>query len=549
MQDHLDRAEVQESPVRDGGPGVPVVQRIYARTLISLLVSVAVALAADRISGAVLPGGLPSLAAALLTACGVGAGVLWYAILPVTRAREELESRYAEALADALGDPLTGLGNHRAFQEELERQVEHAQRYSAPLSLVLIDLDDFKAVNDSLGHAAGDRVLGQFGRQVLAALRKVDGPFRTGGDEFAILLPHTDAAGARIVAQRMLATALSPTGHRTDTPPISFSAGISTMPVLASDRTQLYAQADAALYAAKRHGRTEVSIFDPESNEAQDDESGAADAIAEVLARGLLRPVYQPIIDLASGATLGYEGLIRPVAPAPFAEPASLFAAAESGGHLTALDLACIEILVAGAERLAAGQFLSVNLSPRTLEAPEFSSAALLGILGRHAFPPERLIVELTEHQAIEDVNRARIKFESLRRAGVRLAADDIGAGNSGLRLLSELRFDVLKVDLSLVRRSAPGGLSGALMRSVVEFGASTGALVVAEGIEDETELAQVRAAGAGAGQGYLLGRPGPLGSHQDAQATDLAADASVAMSAWRRSVGLPPVGSASPAA
>jgi len=542
MPDLPDR---EDDPAPAGRRAAPIAQRVYARTLVALLVSIGAGIGVDRIADAVLADGLVAFGVALLTACGVGAALMRLAIAPVTRAREILESRYAEALADALGDPLTGLGNHRAFQEELERQVEHARRYSAPVALVLIDLDDFKSVNDSLGHAAGDRVLGQFGRQVLAALRKVDRSFRTGGDEFAILLPHTDADGARIVAQRMLATALSPHGYRSEGRAISFSAGISALPALASDRTQLYAQADAALYAAKRRGRTDVAIFEPEMEDGVDDHAGAGSAIGDVLARGLLRPVYQPIVDLASGEFLGYEGLIRPVAPAPFAEPASLFAAAESGGHLTALDLACIETLVAGAERLAPDQFLSVNLSPRTLEAPEFTSAALLGILSRHGFAPERLVVELTERQAIEDVNRARIKFESLRRAGVRLAADDIGAGNSGLRLLSELRFDVLKVDLSLVRGSAPGGLSGAVLRTVVELGASIGALVVAEGIEDEAELVQVRAAGTAAGQGYLLGRPGPIGSHLEAVA---GADEAAAMIVWRQSVGLPPMGTPSTA-
>ena len=167
---------------------------------------------------------------------------------------------------------------------------------------------------------------------------------------------------------------------------------------------------------------------------------------------------------------------------------------------------------MAGARELPADQFLSLNLSPPTLEASEFSSGALLAILARYAFPPERLIVELTERQQLHDLDRARSRLEACRRAGIRFAADDIGAGNAGLRLLAEIRFDVLKVDLTLVQRSAEGP-SSAVLGSVVELASRTGALVVAEGIEHAAQLSQLGALGIEAGQGYFLGRPGPIGA------------------------------------
>jgi len=522
------------APARDDG------LRLGIRLVVALAATVAMAIAADRVGSLLLPsdlrvaGGIGALAMAGL----VGLALVRRAIAPLAAARADLHLRYQAALADALRDALTGLGNHRAFQEELDRQVESALRYETQLSLILLDFDDFKSVNDKHGHAAGDRALARFGGVVNGAIRRADRAFRVGGDEFAILLPHTDADGARVVARRLLAASLQPivVGEGVSEP-LSFSAGISGVPELASGRAQLLSQADAALYAAKRGGRTDVAVFDPEIEVTRSaDQSGAA--VADVIARGLLRPVYQPIIELQTGVVLGYEGLIRPVAPAPFTDPTSLFAAAEAGGRVTDLDLACVETLISGADDLPPDAFLSVNLSPQTIEAPEFSTAALLSILVRHGFPPERLVMELTEHQPIRDPDRVRLKVETSRRAGIRLAADDLGAGNAGLRLLSQLRFDVLKVDLSLVRRSAPGGPTSALISSVVEFAGRTGAMVVAEGIEHHEEVQQVAALGVQAGQGFLFGRPGPIPTRADPAAEPLGAMGP--MVDWRQSVGLP---------
>jgi diguanylate cyclase (GGDEF)-like protein len=476
----------------------------------------------------------------------VSVGLILQSIIvgPLMASRAELEGRYQAAVAEALQDPLTGLGNHRAFQEELDRQVEHAQRYGVPVALVLLDLDEFKTINDQDGHAQGDRALADFGRLVQATIRRVDLPFRIGGDEFAILLPHTDAESARIVARRLLAGALQPPmpemGHR----PISFSGGVSAMPNTALTRSQLYSQADAALYAAKHAGRTDVTVFDA-SEVAIDSMGGSRSsaAIAEVIARGQLRPVYQPIVELGSFTVLGYEGLIRPVSPAPFADPAALFAAAASSGQLVALDMTCIETIVAGARHLPSQLFLSVNISPGTVESPEFTTAGLLSILARHQFPASRLVLELTEREPLADVARARTKLETCQRAGIGLALDDLGVGNAGLRLLSELRFDVVKVDLSLVQRSAPGAPSSAVVGSVVSFAEQTGALVIGEGVEHQEQVAQLANLGVRAGQGFFFGRPADL-DHQpslEMGGYDLN-PGSVAqpMADWRQSIGLP---------
>jgi diguanylate cyclase (GGDEF)-like protein len=521
------------------------------RLAVAVGISALAGIAADRLlAGTVHEVAVRGLLSALVAAAPVGFALFHLVVSPLARSRADLNERYQAALADALLDPLTGLGNHRAFQEELDRQVAAAERYGVSLSLAILDLDEFKAINDGQGHAFGDRALAHFGTLVAGGLRRADRPFRIGGDEFALLLPHTDADGAKIVIRRLLASALQP-ALRSDSDPgsLSFSAGISALPEPASSRAQLYSQADAALYAAKRSGRTDVQIFDPAS-EPSEDLGGVGMAVAEVIARGWLRPVYQPIVELKTGALLGVEGLIRPVSPAPFADPGSLFAAAAASGHLVALDLTCVETIVAGASGLAPGAFLSVNLSPATIEAPEFSTAALLSILTRYGFPPERLLVELTEQQPVTDVEKVRLKLDTCRGAGIRLAADDVGAGNAGLRLLAELRFDVIKVDLTLVQRSASSASSSAVIESVVALAGRTGAMLVAEGIEYPEQLEQLDRLGITIGQGFLLGRPGPLPGTEPpvveraapvSRSTPVeAAPGGASMSTWRQSIGLP---------
>jgi diguanylate cyclase (GGDEF)-like protein len=470
-------------------------------------------------------------------ALAVAALLLARTVSPLVAHQAALEERYEAALADALTDPLTGLGNHRAFHEELDRQVAASERYGTPLALALIDLDEFKQINDKGGHAAGDRMLRGFAQVLSSATRRADRPFRIGGDEFAVILPHTEIAGAHIVTRRILAQALGPSIRSEDVSPVSFSAGVSAMPELASDRATLFNQADTALYAAKRGGRTDVVAWDPSFDAAEGDEPSAASAaIADVIGRGLLTPVYQPIVALASREVIGVEGLIRPVEPAPFSDPAGLFAAAEAGGRLVALDLACVETIVRGAVDLPANQFLSVNLSPATVEAPEFSPAAILAILSRNGFDPERLIVELTEHQALREPARVRERLDACRLAGVRFAADDIGAGNAGLRLLSEISFDVLKVDLGLVQASAAGGRPSAVIDSMVGLASRIGAFVIAEGIEHPEQVEQLLQLGIEAGQGFYLGYPGAIATAVEVEPEA----AAVGMSAWRQSIGLP---------
>ncbi len=422
-----------------------------------------------------------------------------------------LEDAYDRARAEALRDTLTGLGNHRAFQEDVERQWALSVRSGRPMALAIVDLDDFKKINDSSGHAAGDQVLRQAATTIASYLRRSDRAFRVGGDEFALVLPDTDTGQAQVTVRRLLAACLDGESGRGFEHTVSFSAGISAGPTPARDREALYRQADAALYWSKRHGRTCVTIYDPTMHDGPAAERPPAElsaAVAQVAATGAIRAVFQPIYDLATGIPRGFEGLVRPLPDSGFADPGTMFEAAEATGRTGELDIACLNTVMETAARLRLPGSLTVNLSPRTLERDDFSVHALLRMIVRHGLDPRNIVLELTEREAVEDLDRLRRAVEACRVAGIRLAADDVGAGNAGLRLLSQLRFDIVKIDLSLVQGGAVRDTSLEIVKTLRDLADRWGALVVAEGIETPAQLDVVRSLGIGAGQGYLLGRP-----------------------------------------
>jgi diguanylate cyclase (GGDEF)-like protein len=426
--------------------------------------------------------------------------------------RSRLRELYESAREAALRDSLTGLGNHRAFQEAVARMVEGARRYGTAFSLALIDIDEFKRVNDTKGHAVGDQLLAQVGQLIGATIRISDAAFRVGGDEFAILLPHTDAEGATMLTRRLLARGLEDRAHGYYRDPISFSAGVTACPEFGTTRLELTSQADAALYRGKRNGRTVVTVYDPEKDHGHVDEGMRAElssAITAVIEGASLTPVYQPIVELASGRVVGFEGLVRVPKKSTFAHAGAMFDAAEVAGRVADLDRAALDVVLRGAHDLPDWVTLSVNISPRTLESAEFSATAFLAILRRHGVAPGRVTLELTERESIRDPERLRAALTGVRSAGVRVAADDVGAGNAGLRLLSQFRFDVVKIDLSLVQRGSDDQTQSVL-RSIVEVAERMGASTTAEGVETSGQLRTARRLGITNGQGYLLGRPGP---------------------------------------
>lgn len=425
--------------------------------------------------------------------------------------RGELSELYGRASHEALIDGLTGLGNHRAFQDELARQLDFAKRQRTPLALLLVDVDDLKQVNDTQGHVGGDRLLEAVGRLTAAVLRRSDRAFRVGGDEFALLLPNSDVNTGLAVARRILASALNGGDPSDVIESFSLSIGVSAFPSPSTESHYLYRNADAALYWCKRHGRTAVVAFDPGRHGAASDDRSVAElsaAVGTVLAARALRPVYQPIFSMMTGEPIGFEGLIRPTDGAPFSDASSLFAAAEAADRTVELDLACLEIVAAGVHLPDAETYVSVNLSPRTLESNLFHPGELKAIFHRHGIPLERVVLELTERERVEDLEQLKKNVEACRRAGMRLAADDVGAGNAGLRLLSEINFDIVKIDLSLVQGGTMHDPSHGVLRAIQELAKQWRVSIVAEGVETAAQLTVVRTLGISAAQGYLLGRP-----------------------------------------
>jgi diguanylate cyclase (GGDEF)-like protein len=445
----------------------------------------------------------------------------WWMARQILRPAAELESQrarlhdlYETAREAALRDSLTGLGNHRAFQEAVTRMVDQSRRYGLTFSLILFDIDEFKRINDTRGHATGDELLAEVGNLIRATVRQADAGYRIGGDEFAILLPSTDSGGAEIMARRLLSRGLEDRPGSTYRGLISFSAGITACPEFGTTRVEVTAQADAALYRGKRAGRTVVTTFDPKIDRGHVDEGMRAElsaAISVVIETGALSPVYQPIVHLATGAILGYEGLVRVRPDAGFAHTGALFDAAEVAGRVLDLDRAALDVVLRGAHEIPHDTLLSLNVSPRSFEAPEFNATVFLAILRRHGVTPDRVLLELTERDAIGDPDRLRVAILALQEAGVRVAADDVGAGNAGLRLLSQFRFDVVKIDLSLVQGGASQDQTLSVLTSLVQLARRFGALTIAEGVETAAQLQMIRQMDIDAGQGYLLGRPGEV--------------------------------------
>ena len=508
---HLDRTAIRS------------VTRATDRGFILGFLVVVASLTVQVVNVALPPGTLPATPAPVALGVAVGGTLLFGLILMRLRGRVRgglavigqdlatLREAYDRARLDSLLDGLTGLGNHRAFQEELDARIAQARDEDQPLALVMIDVDDLKTINDQKGHAAGDDLLRSVAMIMRANLRRGDGAYRTGGDEFALLLPHCDAVGAEVIANHLLASALG--GNHGRTGVFSVTIGISSFPDLSADRHQIIHHADAALYAGKRHGRTNVQRFDPARHGIAEDSRSLAQleaAVVRVASEDLLRAVYQPIYSLENGSIVGFEGLVRPSPESGFSTPTSLFVAAEATRRTVELDVVCARAVLAGAGELGEDRYLSINLSPRTLESDAFSVQEIIALARRHGIEPAQLVVELTERESVDDLRRLQQAISTLRRNDVRVAIDDVGAGNAGLRLLSEVEYDILKIDLSLVRASATHGASEAVLRALGTLARNRGHRIVAEGIETADHLESVLELRYDAGQGYLFGRAEP---------------------------------------
>lgn len=423
----------------------------------------------------------------------------------LARVKKELESanRHLERLT--LIDPLTELLNRRGLQQALSREVQHLTRGGSDTAVLVLDLDDFKHINDSLGHAAGDVVLKEVGRRLRASVRGVDYAGRVGGDEFMLILPETDPSEVARVAERIrLAVATAVIQHSTG--PISLTASIATL-LLTSDMPavdQLLARAHLLLERAKGHGKNQV-VFQSSDFDDTDQRRRAQNDMCTHLSRGHhIVTVKQPIFDLHDESPVGYEFLSR-YSNGGIELPDNFFRVCSERNILTLVDHACLRAAVNAACQLAPYARFHLNIFPTTLLA--VPAEHLLDLFPKPV-PAGTFCLEISEQQIIGDPSYLLPAVQALRGAGLLIAIDDVGFGSSCLESLVLLQPEIVKIDKRCVI-----GVDGdperiEHLRRYVRVARSLGCSIVAEGIETNAELEVVRSIGIEYGQGFLWGKP-----------------------------------------
>ena len=419
-----------------------------------------------------------------------------------------LAKRYSAAEDRATLDGLTGLNNHRSFQEALCQEVARTKRFGEPFTLALVDVDDFKFVNDSQGHRRGDDVLVKLAA-ALRTSRSVDLAFRVGGDEFALIMPRTGLDEASTVVEAFRQTALL----RMDGTTISL--GLAEFDPTDTDAAMLRDRADSALYEAKRRGRNQTVTF-PQIGDLAPTRASASTLVAvrNLLASRRMSAAFQPIWDLDTHRVLGYEGLARPAQDYGLAGPESAFSGAARLGRVDELDALCRMAVLAQAGDLPADVLLFLNISPEVFDHGGGAGQRLRHEVEAAGLHPRRVVIELTE-QSSERMDLVIAQMLELRALGFGLALDDVGGGDTGLGLLAKIRPDYVKVDRGVLCSALEGGPGRAVLAAITAYAAESQALLIAEGIETEALLDLVRLAGTGGkptrivgAQGYLLGRP-----------------------------------------
>lgn len=428
--------------------------------------------------------------------------------------RKKYEAKLAH---QAHHDPLTGLPNRTLFLEFLQLAIARARRYQSMVAVLFLDLDRFKVVNDSLGHDAGDELLVALSERVRGVVRPGDTVARFGGDEFTVLcedLPSADARSqATEVAERLLNVIEQPFLLDGEEQYLSTSIGIS----LAGPGTErpegLLRDADAAMYRAKDNGKGRWELFDEVMRATALERLETENALHRALDRGELRVHYQPVISLRDGRCIGAEALVRWAHPERgLLTPVQFIDLAEESGLIVPVGQWVIEEAcrrsVAWQTRHGAPFLVSVNLSGGQLSSPELTRD-VTAALDRTGADPAGLCFEITESVLMHDVGTTIEAISALKALGVTLSIDDFGTGYSSLGYLKRFPVDVVKVDRSFTDGLATESEDSAIVAAVVSLGHALGLTVIAEGVETERQLAELRALGCDAAQGYLFAPPG----------------------------------------
>ena len=415
----------------------------------------------------------------------------------------------------ATHDHLTGLPNRLLLTDRIEFAIALAARHKTKVAILFLDLDGFKHVNDSLGHATGDKLLKSISARLLHCVRGVDTVSRQGGDEFIVLLSEmTLAEDAAISANRILeAVAL---GHFIDGHDlyVTTSIGICIYPDDGDSAETLMKNADTAMYQAKDQGRHTFRFFKSAMNDKAAKRQSIEGELRRAVANQELVLYYQPKIDLASGLTNGAEALLRWNHPIRgLISPADFIPIAEECRLILpigewVLGEACRQAQLWAVEGLWCGT-MAVNVSAIQFREQDLAER-VLAILGDAGMDPKRLELELTESVLMTSEGSTASALQTLRKEGVRVALDDFGTGYSSLSYLEKFPVDCLKIDQSFIRQISAPGAKNTLVTAIINMAHNLGLRVTAEGVETHEELQFIKDRGCDEGQGYYFGRPMP---------------------------------------
>jgi diguanylate cyclase (GGDEF)-like protein/PAS domain S-box-containing protein len=439
--------------------------------------------------------------------------VLWLdgAIFDITE-RKLLQQELAR---QAFNDSLTGLANRALFDDRMRHALAHAHRRGHRLAVLLLDLDGFKIINDSLGHQAGDQVLVMVAQRIMASCRLSDTVARLGGDEFAVLLEEdVDERAAEGVAKRLLEILREPFLVEGRTLCVGGSIGIALHDGTAAGKDDPLRDADAAMYCAKSRGRDRYELFEPSMHTRAVELFELNTDLQKGLDQGQFVVHYQPILDLAEQEIRGVEALVRWQHPERgLLAPDEFIPAAEQSGLIVPLGVwvlreACRQMQAWREEFPERKPFLSVNLSPRQLYEPDLVRQ-VRAVLDDTRLDPAGLVLEITEGALLQGLEETKRKLADLKELGVRLAIDDFGSGASTLAYLGEFPVDILKIDRSFINGMSENPEEGRiLVQAILDLARALHLDTVAEGIELQEQSAALLTSGCASGQGFLFAKP-----------------------------------------
>ncbi|MCC7367415.1 MAG: EAL domain-containing protein [Chloroflexi bacterium] len=419
------------------------------------------------------------------------------------RAEEALEHQ-------ALHDALTGLPNRTLLNDRLERLIIAHRRNERGMALIVMDLDRFKDVNDTLGHQAGDALLQQVSGRLQSALRTSDTVARLGGDEFAILLPSVRIQGGIGVAQKILRALERPFTIGEQEITVAASLGITACPDHGDDSATLMRRADVAMYVAKRNNGG-FAVYSPEHDQNNVDRLAIASELRRAIDNGELRLHYQPKVSFKTGQVIRVEALVRWQHPEQGLVPPDRFIpVAEQTGLIRPLGQWVLEEALSQYHTWRDNGLrvpIAVNLSMHNLQEPELP-AQIGGMLARWGIPPSELVLEITETTLMADPIRTKDVLNRLRGLGIQISIDDFGVGHSTFSYLKHLPVNEIKIDRSFVQEMNLNESDAAIVRSTIDLAHSLGLAVVAEGIENEETWDRLSGMGCDVAQGYYLSRP-----------------------------------------